>query len=148
METNTDTIHLLKECDSGAKMAVSSIDEVVEDIQNSKLKEFLLQSKKHHKKLEDEIHEQLMEHDSEEKDPNPIAKGMSWLKTNMKMTLSPDDRNDATVADLIIDGCHMGIKSLHRFLNQYHDADSASKNLCHELIRIEEQLCNSLCSYL
>ena len=32
---NKDTINLLKECDSGTKMAVASIDEVLERIQDS-----------------------------------------------------------------------------------------------------------------
>ena len=36
---NKDTIHLLKECDAGSKMAVTSLDEVMEHTQDEKLKE-------------------------------------------------------------------------------------------------------------
>ena len=35
---NKDTIHLLKECDAGSKMAVTSLDEVMENVQDEKLK--------------------------------------------------------------------------------------------------------------
>ena len=80
-----------------------------------------------------------------EKDPNPMAKGMSWMKTNVKMTM---DDSDATVADLITDGCNMGVKSLHKYLNQYKDADHTSKDICNRLISIEEELNQGLRKYL
>lgn len=142
---NNDTINLLKECDSGTKMAVASIDEVLEKIQDSKLKEILSESKKHHEKLGNETHSLLMKYNSEEKDPNPMAKGMSWLKTNMKMGMN---ESDATVADLITDGCDMGVKSLHKYLNQYQNADHSAKDICNRLIDIEEELRGDLRKYL
>lgn len=142
---NNDTVNLLKECDAGTKMAVSTIDGVLEKIHDSDLKNLLSESKAHHEKLGNEIHTLLMHHRSEEKDPNPVAKGMSWLKTNMKMNM---EGSDAAVADLITDGCNMGIKSLHKYLNQYNTADAVSKEICNRLISIEELLRKRLCCYL
>lgn len=142
---NDDSTELLKECDAGTKMAISSLDEVIEKVNDSQLKHVLIESKGHHEKLRDEIFDQLMRKNSEEKDPNPLAKGMSWLKTNMKIGM---DDSDATVADLLTDGCDMGIKSLHRYLNQYKAADDDSKSYCNRLITIEEQLRQSLHAYL
>ncbi len=144
MEEN-DTIRLLKECDSGTKMAVSTINEVLERIQGSSMRKLLTESKEHHESLGNEIHSLLDKHQSGEKDPNPIAKGMSWLKTNMKMGM---EDSDATVADLITDGCNMGIKSLHKYLNQYTAADKTSKDICKRLVSIEEKLCEDLRAYL
>ena len=140
-----DTISLLKECDAGSKMAVSSIDEVLDKIQDSNMKQLLKESKSHHEKLCDEIHTLLIRHQSEEKEPNPIAKGMSWMKTNVKLTM---DASDSTVADLITDGCNMGVKSLHKYLNEYDDADHTSKDICNRLIDIEQQLCKDIKEYL
>ena len=142
---NQDTIHLLKECDAGSKMAVTSIDEIMESVQDEKLKELLKKSKDHHEKLGNEIHSMLIQFHSEEKDPNPMAKSMSWLKTNMKMTM---DKSDATVADLLTDGCNMGIKSLYKYMNQYPNAESKVKNLCNNLIDIERELRKDLRGYL
>lgn len=142
---NLDTVKLLKECDAGTKMAVSSIDDVLEKISASELKQLLQESKNHHEKLGNEIHSLLNEYGKEEKDPNPIAKGMSWMKTSMKMSI---DESDATVADLITDGCNMGVKSLNKYLNQYKAADNTSKGICNKLISIEEQLCKDLREYL
>lgn len=142
---NKDTICLLKECDAGTKMAVTSIDEVLENTGNSKLKQLLSESKEHHETLGNEIHSLLNQYKSEEKDPNLIAKGMSWLKTNMKLNM---EGGDATVADLITDGCNMGVKSLYKYLNEYSAANEISRDICKRLIAIEETLCKDLRIYL
>lgn len=141
----TDTVKLLRECDAGTKMAVTSIDEVLEKVRDTEMKQLLQESKDHHEKLGDEIHSLLNSHGTEEKDPPAMAKGMSWMKTNMKMSM---DASDATVADLITDGCNMGIKSLNKYLNQYKAADHKSKDISTKLISIEEKLCKDLSKYL
>ena len=144
-ENETDSVRLLRECDVGAKMAVSSIDEVLEKVSGPALKQLLQESREHHEKLENEIHSLLKNYGSQEKEPAAMAKGMSWIKTNVKMTM---DDSDATVADLITDGCNMGTKSLNRYLNQYRGADHASRELCGRLISIEEKLCRDMKSWL
>ena len=140
-----DTVNLLKECDAGTKMAVSSIDDVLDKVTDDGLKGLLQESKNHHKELEKQIVEELNKHKAEEKEPNPMAKGMSWMKTNVKMGM---DNSDATVADLITDGCNMGIKSLYKYLNQYKDADKKAKDICNKLIDIEETLRKDLREHL
>lgn len=141
----SDTIKLLRECDAGVKMAVSSIDEVMEKVSGPGMKQVLQESREHHEKLENEIHSLLANYGSEEKEPAAVAKGMLWIKTNVKMSM---DDSDATVADLITDGCNMGTKSLNRYLNQYRGADHASREICGRLITIEEKLCQKMKSYL
>lgn len=145
MTEQNDTINLLKECDSGTKMAVSTIDEVLDKVSTSSLRQLLSESKDHHEKLGNEIHSLLIQHNSEEKDPSPMAKGMSWLKTNLKINMEGSDK---AIADIMTDGCNMGIKCLHKYLNQYNTADHTSKEICNRLIDIEEQLCKKLQPFL
>lgn len=142
---NSDTVKLLRECDAGTKMAVASIDEVLEKVCDSHMKNLLEESKTHYEKLENEIQGMLCCFDSEEKEPSAMAKGMSWMKTNVKLSM---DNSDATAADLITDGCNMGIKSLNRYLNQYQGADNSAKKICRELASVGEQLCKELKCYL
>ena len=132
-----DTVKLLRECNAGTKMAVASFDEVLDKVKDVTMKKLMTESREHHEKLGDEIHSQLLQLGEDEKEPNPIAKGMSYIKTNMKMA---SDESDATIADLITDGCDMGIKSLHRYRNQYGAAESIANELCGRLIDIEEKL--------
>ena len=83
--------------------------------------------------------------DAEEKDPNPMAKGMSWIKTNAMLAI---DESDHTVADLMTDGCNMGVKSLNRYLNQYEAADEVSKDITKRLIKLEEELTKDIRDFL
>lgn len=140
-----DTVELLKECDSGSKMAVSSIDEILEKVADKQLKQILQTSKGKHEELGNEIHSLLKQYAQEEKEPNPIAKGMSYIKTNMKLGMNHSDK---TVAELITDGCDMGIKSLNQYKNQYKTANEKSIHLCEKLISLEEDMRRDLQKYL
>ena len=142
---NDDSIKLLRECNSGIQMAVYSIEEVLDNIKSAKLIDILNTSKYTHQKLGDETHTLLSRYNDYIKEPNTMAKGMSWLKTNMKLMI---DESEKVVADVITDGCNMGIKSLYRYRNQYKTADETSKKLCEQLIREEENLRHELRDYL
>ena len=144
--TNLDNVQLLKECDAGAKMAVSSFDDVLEHVCDCNMKKLLQDSKKEHEKLGNEIHILLKECGAQDKDPNPMAKSMSKMKSNFMMGMKED--SDETAADLITDGCNMGIKSLYKYMNQYPKADEKVKDLCTRLISIEDQLRKELRGYL
>ena len=58
------------------------------------------------------------------------------------------DESDATIADLITDGCNMGVKSLSRYLNQYQAADEETKDIAKKLIKQEEELSIHMRSFL
>ena len=140
-----DTVKLLRECDAGIKMGVSSIDDVVNDVQDKNFKKILSECKKQHEKLGIEVGELLDLHSDDGKNPNPMAKSMSWIKTEAKMLADP---SDATIADLMTDGCNMGVKSLSRYLNQYKSADEKSKDICERLVDIELNLTDDIRQYL
>lgn len=140
-----DTIKLLRECDAGIKMGITSIDDVLNHTQSDKLHKKLSDCKEEHEKLQGQVQQLLGNYKDEGKDPNPIAKGMSWMKTNMKLSM---EDCDSTIADLITDGCNMGVKSLNRYLNQYKAADEVSKDITKRLINLEEQLTIDIRSYL
>lgn len=140
-----DTVKLLRECDAGTKMGIASIDDVLERVEDKTFHKKLTVCKAEHEKLQGEIQEQLGKFKDDGKDPNPIAKGMSWMKTNMKLTM---EESDATIADLMTDGCNMGVKSLNRYLNQYKAADEVSKDITKRLINLEEKLTIDIREYL
>ena len=140
-----DTIRLLRECDAGVKMGISSIDDVLDYVKSERLKQYLKDCKLAHQKLETEIQENLDRFDDDGKEPNPIAKGMSWMKTNIKLIMHESDQ---TIADLMTDGCDMGVKSLSKYLNQYKAADEASKDIAKRLIALEESLGKEIRGYL
>lgn len=140
-----DTIKLLRECDAGIQMGVSSIDDVLDYVSDKQMKAYLSDCKRAHNELDKKLQDLLDRYGDEGKSPNPVAKGMSWMKTTVKLKL---DESDATIADLMTDGCDMGVKSLSRYLNQYAAADETSKDICKRLIALEEKLGKQLRDYL
>ena len=140
-----DTVKLLRECDAGVKMGISSIEDVEDHVRADKLKQRLTACKDEHRKLEKEIRSQLDRFHDDGKAPNPMAKGMSWMKTNMKLAM---EESDETIADLMTDGCNMGVKSLNKYLNEYEAADEVSKDIAKRLIHLEEKLAVDIRSYL
>ena len=140
-----DTIKLLRECDAGVKTGKSSLEDVIPHVKSEKLKRYLNDCKREHDKLENEIKEHLDRFEDEGKEPNPIAKGMSELKTNFKLGIN---ESDETIADLMTDGCNMGVKSLNKYLNEYKAADEFSKDITKRLINLEEKLTIEIRQYL
>ena len=131
-QVTDDTVKLLRECDAGIKMGIESLNQVTEYVKDCKLKEMLQKSSDKHESFQDEATAMLHEYGDEGKNPNPIVKGMSWIKTNVKLSM---DDSDETIADLMTDGCNMGVKSLNRYLNQYEGADEVTKDITKRKIR-------------
>lgn len=142
---NSDTIELLRECNAGIKMGVATIDNVFDKTENEELKRILNESKQKHEKLGNETHELLNSYEDSGKEPNPMAKGMSWIKTNVMLSMNQGDK---TVSDLITDGCNMGVKSLNKYLNEYEAAEEKAKNIAKRLITLEEELAEEISCFL
>ena len=140
-----DTVKLLRECDAGIKMGTASIDDVLDHVRDREFRNYLSDCKSEHDKLKCEVQNLLGQYHDEGKDPNPMAKSMSWVKTNMKLAM---DESDKTIANLITDGCNMGVKSLNRYLNQYEAADEVSKDITKRLIHLEEKLTTDIRQFL
>lgn len=140
-----DTVRLLRECDAGVKMGVNSIEDVVDSVKAAPLKQILEEAKRRHKVMEKEILSMLDSYGDDGKRANPIARGMSHVMTEMKLAMKG---NDATVADLMTDGCNMGVKSLSKYLNEYKAASEESKNVAQRLIALEEKLAVDIREYL
>ena len=142
---NQDTIKLLRECDAGVKMGVSSLSDVLGYISDGEFKELINKCLDEHKKLDGEINNLLEKYNDDGKEPAAVAKGMSWIKTNVMLAVNESDN---TVADLVTDGCNMGVKSLNKYLNKYKAAEEVSKDIAKRLINLEEELTVNIRKYL
>ena len=140
-----DTVRLLRDCDAGVKMGVRSIDDVIEHVRSDAMREKLNRCKEEHMELELRIRSALDRFGDRGKSPNPVATTMSWIKTGVKLAAEDSDR---TVADLMTDGCNMGVKSLNGYLNEFKAADEESKDIAKKLIALEERLAEDVSDYL
>ena len=141
----SDTIKLLRECDAGIEMGVSSIKEVEDSVKDSAFRERLNRCREEHTALQKTVEEMLKRYRDDGKAPNPMVKGMSWMKTNIMLSM---EKTDAMIADLLTDGCNMGVKSLNRYLNQYEAAEEQAKDIAKRLINLEEKLAVDIRDFL
>ena len=142
---NEDTVKLLKECNSGIKMGVESINNVMPYVKSEELRSILNACKDKHAVLGNETHKALLNAEESTKNAHPVAQMMSDMKIRATVTLK---KSDSTVADVMTDGCNMGIKSIYKYLNQYSSADDNSKSIANRLISAEQELRTDLRSYL
>lgn len=140
-----DSVRLLRECGSGAEMGIASIDQVLNRVSSDDFRSLLSDCKTEHEKLRGQIQAELCRRGDSGKGPGALAKGMSWLKTQASLGI---DDSDQAVAELMTDGCNMGLKSLNRYLNQYSAADQASKSMAQSLCGLEEKLLKDMRGYL
>ena len=140
-----DTIKLLRECNAGIKMGVTSLNDVLDHVNDTHMRDILQESKNVHEKLGDETHKFLNEYHDQGKEPAVTARMMSWMKTNVKLG---GEESDRTVADLITDGCNMGVKSLYRYLHQYPSASASVQKLTEKVIAEEEHMIKEMREYL
>ena len=117
------TRKLLEECTSGCKMAVSSIQQILEFTQDSALQKILNKYIEQHTHLQQTAESQLSADGFEPKDPGMLASAFSWFTTEIKLGMNSDN---SEIAKVLIDGCSMGIKTLGERANTLCQADNRS----------------------
>ena len=140
-----DTIRLLRECDAGIKMGISSLRCTMKYAHNQKLKKCLKKGMDSNNELKADILTMLKEYHDDGKRPERIAEGMTVLKTNTRLFL---DNSSQSIASLITDGCNMGIKSVTKYMNKYANANEKSKKIAKKLIAAEEDLALDMREFL
>lgn len=140
-----DDVELLKECDSGVKMGIQSIDDVMENAYGEDFKNMLNKYRGEHSKILREIHEKLDERGASEKEPNMFATANSKISTGMKLMMNDTDEK---IADIMMDGCNMGIKSVSRYMNEYAGASKDVMNVANNVVVLEQNFMNDLRQFL
>ncbi len=142
---NEDTAKLLKECNAGCKSATNSMEQVQPYITDEKLKSTIDEYNDKHIKIGDECHQMLNEVNEEEKDPKVMAKAYSWVSTEVKLMMN---NNSHEIANIMIDGCNMGIKSVSEYINKYKAASEESVNLAKDLVKMEQEFMDDMLVYM
>ena len=142
---NDDTIKLLKECNSGCKSGTNSMEQVKPYIENERLKSIIDKYNDRHIKIGDECHKMLNVLHEKEMDPPASAKAFSWISTEVKLMMNNSAHE---IADIMIDGCNMGIKSVSQYINKYKTASDESVDLAKKLVKTEQEFMNDLLGYL
>ena len=140
-----DTVRLLRECDAGVQMGAAAISDVLAKVQQPGLRRALTECRDGHEQLGRQIRTALGNFHDKGKSPNPAVLAMSRAKTGLRLAVH---KSDAAIADLMTDGCSMGVKSLNHYLNRYKAADERSKDMAKRLINLEQKLVEDIRAFL
>ena len=70
-----------------------------------------------------------------------MASTMSNMTAKVKLTM---DKDRSKAAEILTDGCNMGVKSLSSYINEYKNADGKSLAIAEKLRRLEENMSGDL----
>lgn len=140
-----DTISLLKACNQGCKYATNSMESLYPHIKSQSLRQVIDDFNNKHIEIGDKCHELLNDINANEKDPKPMASMFAKMSIDIKMLV---DGSDEKVAEMMFDGCNMGIKTVGKYLNKYTEASNDSKKLAKDLIGLEQDFISALMVYL
>ena len=145
MNVNDDTIKLLRECDAGVEMGIKTLDNVIDDVENDELRKILEKSKETHCRLKGDIAKKLSDYGDDGKEPAAMSSFFAKVKSEVKLM---SEHPDVSAAELIIDGCNMGIRSIYKYFNKYPAADVDIKRLVDDIVKEEEDLYVKLRKFL
>ena len=130
---NTSTYEILKECNSGCRMALNSIEQLAVYLKSQELQDLFCKYKEDYEKME------------EEKLSEKAAETFAWISAEVKMMLNDDS---SKIAEMMIDGANMGIKSITEKLNRYPEAEKESISLAKKFEKTCEKLIQDMKKYL
>ena len=142
---NEHTIKLLEQCGAGCKMAVESMDQILEYVQDDELLKTICHFKKKHEKIGAEAGKLLEKACKSEKTPGILSAAFAWATTEMKLMIKDDN---AQITKILMNGCNMGIQSISESLNKYDEAAKEAVHLSKTLVNTEEEFMKHLKQFL
>lgn len=142
---DTATYEVLKECSSGCKMALNSMEQLAMYVKDQELQDLFCKYKESYKQIEKEA-ERLSEGELEKESVSEkAAETFAWFSAEMKLLINNDS---AKIAEMMIDGANMGIKSITEKLNRYAEAERESISLAKKFERVCEKVIKDMKKYL
>ena len=150
MEENKKDIkkdsEILAEIYRNAQLALTSISDLLPEVEDESMKEELLREHEEYEKICSQAAHIATRYDVELKEPSPIKKAMMWSAIKMN---AANDNSAQNVAQMMVKGTVNGITSLKTSLTDGEKImDGDIKALLKQTIALEEGFEKKLKSYL
>lgn len=142
---DASTRELLGEVSVGCRMAVTSMNQIMEHTDDAALLKMVNKYKMRHEELESDASDLLRKAGETPPEIPAAGSAFSWISAEVKLAWNNDTQE---AAKLLMDGCNMGIQAIGGYLNDYPGASQTSKELASQLISLEEEFMRELKAYL
>ncbi|MGN1053541.1 MAG: hypothetical protein ACI4SH_09165 [Candidatus Scatosoma sp.] len=137
---------LLAEVYRNCQLALESISDVLDEVEDEPLKEEIVRQHEEYEKISAKAAMLAKDKALEVKEPNPMKKAMMWTSVKMN-TLADNSRSH--IADMMIQGTVMGLTSLKTSYGERPENDDKEITaLAGELIALEENFEERLKTFL
>ncbi|MBQ8719596.1 MAG: hypothetical protein IJY65_01010 [Clostridia bacterium] len=140
-----DSVSLLQEACSGCKYAVSSINTALDYVKDEQMQRVIKKYDREHSELGERCRTLLKERGAKEKRQSAVPEVMSRLGINMRLSMNDSKSH---VAEIMINGCNMGMKTLAKERNRHPNAASECVDLTNEIIALERSMMADMLKYL
>ena len=142
---DTATYELLKECNSGCRMARNSIEQLAVYLKSQELQDLFCKYKEEYENIEKESVRLSKGELQEETMSEKVAETFARISAEVKLMMNDDS---SKIAEMMIDGANMGIKSITETLNRYPEAEKDSITLAKKFERVCEKVMHDMKKYL
>ena len=142
---DTATYELLKECNSGCHMARNSIEQLAVYLKSQELQDLFCKYKEEYENIEKESVRLSKGELQEETMSEKAAEIFARISAEVKLMMNDDS---SKIAEMMIDGANMGIKSITEKLNRYPEAEKESISLAKKFEKTCEKLIQDMKKYL
>lgn len=140
-----DSVSLLQEVCTGCKYAVSSFGTALDYVKDDDMKRVIKKYDREHQELEKRCQAALKREGAKEKHAKILPEMMPRIGINMRLSMN-DSRSH--VAELMINGCNMGMKTIAKERNRNKHAAPECVDLANEVISIERSMMADMLKYL
>ena len=146
MEEFKKDSEILAEIYRNAQLALTSISDILPEIDDESIKEEILREHEEYEKICSQAASLAHKYNLELKEPSPVKKAMMWSAIKMN---TASDNSAQNIAQMMIKGTVNGITSLNTSLSDGEKVmDEEVKKLLTELISLEENFEEKLKTYL
>lgn len=140
-----ETSKLLNEVHNGLKMGISATELLIKKTKDPIFKEVLIQQLNQYKKIDKTSLHKLYLYDVKPKNPSIVSKSMLWMGVNMATLFH---RKNQDIADLLVEGNEMGIRSIRKILVEHQTSDDEDKKIAYQVITMQQNNILELNKYL
>lgn len=137
--------YILNEINKGIKMGMDAISNIAEKVQDDNFKDDLKSQYDQYNDILNKVNHELTKYDDFPKELNPMQKAMGWMNVEWN---TMEDKSNSKIAEMMLQGAHMGIIKGTKLLNHNPDVDENVKNILSEFIQFQENTVEQLKRYL
>lgn len=142
---NRQSAEILTSVYRNAEMAAEASEDVLKRCKNNSLFREISVQKQHYSDVADNVRRELAKRGAAPKEVSPYSKAMAKMGIALR---TAGNQSSANIARIMLQGTTMGIIDMQHAVNRSHGAEGKIREDAQQLLKREQQYCETLKKYL